>query len=269
MILSWRRIWGTTFRHLIQFPTDFNKLSSTFYWPFMDILVFGYLSIGMSTCSPTIKTMALLSNIILWQVVNRANLCVSLDLLEEFWASNILNLFATPLKLGEWILATFLDGAIVNVFLIIFCIACTWAIFGFNLLVMGWWLIPLFLLSLMSGLAIGIFCTCFLLMSGSSVQSLAWMVSWGFSLFSGVFYPIEVLPAWLQVIAKVLPFHHTFDAVALLIERQGDTVIAVREIWERLFYSFATNCLFLGIVLLCFAAAFSYSKRKGLARLCD
>lgn len=268
MILSWRRIWGTTFRHLIQFPTDFNKLSSTFYWPFIDILVFGYLSIGMTTGSLGTKTMILLSNIILWQIVNRANLCVSLDFLEELWAANLLNLFATPLKLGEWVVATFLDGAIVNIALLSFCIFCTWIIFGFNLFILGWWLIPLFILALMSGLAIGIFSTCFLIAGGSGIQSLAWMVSWGFSLFSGVFYPIEILPGWLQVIAQILPFHHTFDTVTILIEKI-ETPHGSFDIWERLFYSFTTNCFFLGIVLLCFAIAFAYSKRKGLARLCD
>src|SRR3989339_1572043 len=211
--MKWHRIWGITVRHLVQFA-DFNKLSPTLYWPFCDILIFGYLSIGIiSEGGSNTSSLVLLFSIVFWQFVNRANLCISLDLLEEIWASNITNLFATPLTLGEWIAATFVDAVIVNIFLLLFCAAILYLVFGVSMLILGWWILPFFILTLLSGFSIGLFTTSFLLMWGNQVQSLAWMVSWGFALFSGVFYPLSTLPHWLQTTSRVLPFCHTFEAI--------------------------------------------------------
>ncbi len=260
--MKWHRIWGITIRHLVQF-SEFNKLSSTLYWPFCDILIFGYLSLGLLSQGGTnIASLILLFNVVFWQFVNRANLCVSLDFLEEIWSSNITNLFATPLTLGEWICATFVDAFIVNVSLLLFCAILLYFIFGVSLLILGWWIIPFFLLTLFSGFCIGVFTTSFLLIWGNRDQSIAWMVSWGFALFSGVFYPLSTLPLWLQKIACALPFCHTFEAISVLLK---DNVAP----WQQIFNSFVFNGIYTCLSLMIFFAAFANGKRKGLSRLRD
>ena len=44
----------------------------------------------------------LLTGVVFWQVVWRANYEISVNLLEEFWNQNMVNLFATPLTVWEW-----------------------------------------------------------------------------------------------------------------------------------------------------------------------
>ena len=203
--MKWHRIWAMVVRHLRQLPSDFNKLSSIVYWPFLDIVIFGFVGswVDSFTMLDTTK-LILITNVVLWQIVVRADFGVSLNLLEEIWAHNISNLFSTPLTIWEWICATFIEGIIMLLGITAFCGIVVYLLYGYNIISLGFWLVPIIFLMFLSGLSIGFFTSSLLIYWGARIQTLAWMIGWIFAPVSGAYHPITVLPECLQTVAPLV-----------------------------------------------------------------
>ncbi len=261
--MKWHRIWAMVVRHLRQLPTDFNKLSSIVYWPFLDIVIYGFIGIWLdqSIHSPDMR-FVLLTNVALWQAVVRADFGVSLNLLEEIWAHNVTNLFSTPLTIWEWISAAFIEGLIMLAALTAFCVAVVYGFYHYNILELGVWFVPILLLTYISGLAIGFLTSSLLVYWGVRVQVLAWMVGWMFAPVSGAYYPVSVLPAWMQTIAHALPLHYATVSTHMVLAEHASPL-------EMLIKGYALGIFYLSISIALFIYMFNKSKDRGLQRLRD
>ena len=258
------RILAISYRHLSEFKRDFNRVSVVFYWPAIDILLFGYVSLWLakSGAGQANEPIILLTNTVLWQVVNRSSLGLSLDLLEELWTKNIANIFASPLTLPEWFTGVLIECWILNLFLLTYCGSLAFAVYGVNILMLGWWLAAAIFLAFLTGLVMGLFATSCVLVWGRRVQSIVWMLGWGFSVISGAFYPLAILPPWLQKTATYFPFKSAFISIRTLIETG-------QQPWHEFTTGLMLNGMYLVLGFVLFASAFRYSKRNSLERLCQ
>jgi ABC-2 type transport system permease protein len=93
------------------------------------------------------------------------------------------------------------------------------AFFGFNLWAMGFALAAFFLNLILTSWAIGIFVAGLLLRNGLGAESMAWTIMFLFLPLTCVYYPVGVLPYWLQYVAWCLPPTYVFEGMrALLID---------------------------------------------------
>lgn len=258
------RIWAMVVRHLRQLPSDFNKLSSIVYWPFLDIVIFGFVGawIDVSTGSQETRWV-LLTNVALWQVVVRADFGVSLNLLEEIWSQNVTNLFSTPLTISEWISAVFVEGVIMLVAITLFCAGVVFTLYNYNIFSLGLWFFPIVGLMFISGLAIGFFTSSLLIYWGVRVQALAWMIGWVFAPVSGAYNPTNILPGWLQIIAHMLPLHYATESTQVLLTQPGQSPA------NLLITGYILGLFYLSLSILLFVFMFNKSKDRGLHRLKD
>lgn len=253
------RILAIVYRYLID-HNSIDRLGFIFYWPLLDIVLWFFASTWLS--SQTTTGIALIASAICWQIILRAQNDVGLNLLEEIQYHNISNLFATPLKLSEWIAATMIIGIVMNSISTITCSTFAWLISGFNILSFGWHLIPILFGLYLSGLVMGYIVASILIYTGMQAQSFAYMIGWFFSIFGGVFCPPDLLPLPLQFIARLLPISYIFTTIRTL---------AIDHFFNWSTYStgILLNGLYLIVVLLIFNYAFRKSCKKGLARLVD
>ena len=86
--------------------------------------------------------MVVLTGVVFWQVVWRANYEISVNLLEEFWNQNLVNLFATPLSVREWSISLVALGMIKNLLTLIVGIGGVWLLYRLNIFEVGWMLLP-------------------------------------------------------------------------------------------------------------------------------
>ncbi len=100
--MSGRRVAAMVMRHLYMFPRTLENWAEAIYWPVMDLLVWGLTTRWVESSSRELPLLALvvLTGVVFWQVVWRASYEISVNLLEEVWNQNLVNLFATPLKVG-------------------------------------------------------------------------------------------------------------------------------------------------------------------------
>ncbi len=261
--MKWHRIWAVTLRHLRQFTRDFNEISSTFFWPFINVLLFGFIGLWMArdVNDPT-RQLQLLAGIMVLQIINRSTISTALSFFEELKSRNLTNLFASPVTLHEWIAASCLKGLITCSIVFAFCTATIKIVFGINILTVGFWLIPIMLLAILSSLSLGFIAITVLLRWGMNGNSIIWMLPSIFNIISGALYPIAIIPQALQTVAYYLPFIYQFDALHLLIK---SNIISAHLLLTCL----AINIIYLIFTYALLVRSFKKSTRLGLDRLMD
>lgn len=253
--MSWHRIRAIIMRHLVQLPQDVNQWASILFWPLLNILLFG--TTGSWLHEPSSNALfALVSGVALWQLVVRTNFGVSLSLLQEILSHNVTNLFSSPLSIAEWICAIIIYGAIFGTVTMLFCVGVVWYLFGFNMLNLGLYLIYTTIQLLIAGTGIGFLGASLLMLWGTRVQTLIFIVGVGTAPLSGAFYPIHMLPPTLQKIAYCLPFSHIFSGLFTYIQEDVWS-------WYNIAYATMTNATIFIISIICFVTSFMISKDTG------
>jgi ABC-2 type transport system permease protein len=258
--MNLQRIRAVVGRNLILNYRGFDPLTDIFYWPLFDIIVWGYTGRLMQSAGGESTTMIWLTGLIIWHGCVRANLDVCLSFLSELWSRNVVNLFATPLELSEWMVASMILGLIDGVITLFYGAALIALFYGVHILSLGWLLVPLFFLLLMSGWSIGFFSGGWLVYGGQSKQKIVWVLAWFFLPFSAVFYPLSLLPSWVATIARAFPMAYAYEGLR-------DYMLSGAFPGKYLIASFLLNCFYLTLSMLFFKTMYNKSRVKGLARL--
>jgi ABC-2 type transport system permease protein len=221
--LAWLRIRAVARRHRYVLQRSPHRLFDVTIWPLVDVLLFG--SIGAFVAhQPGGGAKAfgyLLAGIVLWHVIYQSQIAVSTGFLEETWSRNLLNLMVTPLKESEYVLGVALFGFVKLVMGVGLVAVTALVFFSFNITKLGVGLIPIAAILLMVGWVIALFVIGVVLRFGSGAEALAWGILFAVLPLSGVFYPVDALPAVVRPLAIALPTTHAFNAMRTLLDKQG------------------------------------------------
>lgn len=213
------RIWGIFLRYYYNLLRTYDRLVDMFFWPFLDLLLWGLTSryiIASGTASNTIL-LALLGGIILWIFPWRGQYEITVSLLEDLWNRNLVNLFATPILFSEWIITLMLIGIVKSSVSFAFASLIAYLLYATNLYTFGLLLLPWAGILIMFGWVFGLIIASLIMRYGTKIQTLAWMSIAVISPFAGVYYPISILPQWAQKVAHYLPVSHVFEAMRSVI----------------------------------------------------
>ncbi|MEA2485189.1 MAG: type transport system permease protein [Actinomycetota bacterium] len=221
--LSWLRIKAVARRHAYVLRRGPHRLFDVTVWPVVDVLLFGSIGAFVST-QPGVGHTAygyLLTGIVLWHVVYQSQIALSTGVLEETWSRHILSLMVTPMTEFEYAAGVALFG-LVKLALGVGLVALVAALaFAFNITTLGWGLLPIVAILLVTGWVISLFVIGCMFRFGNGAEALTWGVLFAVLPLSGVFYPISALPAVVRPIALVLPTTHAFDAGRGLVDGRG------------------------------------------------
>jgi ABC-2 type transport system permease protein len=121
---------------------------------------------------------------------------------------------------------------------------------------MGPSLVIFFGLLMVMSWGLGLVIISMVLRFGLGAESLAWAAVFAFLPISAVYYPVEVLPWWLQPVALATPAAHVFEGMReLLINGQFS--------WEHFFWAAGLASLYLLIGIITFRAAFQAARADG------
>ncbi len=108
----------------------------------------------------------------------------------------------------------------------------------------------------LTGWIIGVFTTSLIMRFGQEAEVLAWSMVFLFQPISCVFYPMEVLPAWLRLVAQVNPAAHVFEGMRALLATQAAPLASLG--WAS-----GLNLCYLGAVIFWFHYTFQVCKERG------
>tara|TARA_B100000470_G_scaffold203916_1_gene177652 strand:+ start:287 stop:847 length:561 start_codon:yes stop_codon:yes gene_type:complete len=176
--------------------------------------------------------------------------------LEEIWSRNFTNLFVAPLKVSEIITALTATALLRTLIGIVPAVLIATPFFGVSLFSLGPTLILLFLSLYLFGITLGLLVTAGLLRYGPAFENIAWSSLFLLAPLGCVYYPLSILPNWLQMLAKGLPLVYIFEeARSILINNTVN--------YSNITSALALNLVYFTSAVVIFYLAFSGARNKG------
>ena len=256
---SFRRVYAMVLRYLYLLLGSWPRIIELIYWPSVQVILWGLISQFLRTNSSFIAQAGgvLIAGVLLWDVLFRAQLGVAVSFLEEVWARNLGQLFVTPLRPYELMTSLAAMSLIRTLIGTIPASLLAIPLYSYSIFDMGLPLIAFFVNLMVFGWAIGLAVSGCILRYGLGAENLAWLAIFALAPLSGVYYPISILPHWLQPVAWALPSSYVFEGMrAVLFQHVFRT--------DLLWHAAALNALYLAIGAAVFLLFFGIVRRRGL-----
>jgi ABC-2 type transport system permease protein len=209
----WLRVSALLLRHLYLYRRSHIRAGEVFFWPVMNLVLWGFITAYVQRLALSETVSFLLGGLIFWDVLYRSQMAITLSVTEEVWVKNLLNIFIAPIRTVDFLLATALMGVIRALANVLLLGSLAYILYAFNVLTMGPALLPFLASLLLFGWAVGMCTMALMLRFGQAAEALAWGVPFLLQPLSAVFYPVDVLPPWLQTLAHLLPSMYIFEGM--------------------------------------------------------
>ena len=196
-LMNGRRVKTVVRRHAYVLKRSPHRFFDVTVWPLLDVLLFGSLGAYVAQQDGASEAGApyLLAGILMFHVLYQLQIAVCTGFMEETWSRNVLNILTTPVTEAEYILGVALFGLAKLVLAMAALTVMAIAFFGFNLTSVGWGLVPITFVLLLAGWSIGMAVIGLMLRYGQSAEILAWGINFLVMALSGVFNPVDAIPA--------------------------------------------------------------------------
>lgn len=255
---SLQRIYALVLRHIYLWRSSIMRLVDSIYWPAVQMVMWGFMTQYLLPQASFVAQAAgvLLSGLLLWEVVVRGNLSLSIAFLEEIWSRNLGHLFVSPIRSWELAAGIIVASLLRTLLGMIPVSLLAWAFFGYSIYTLGLPLLAFFVILQMFSWSIGLAMSGLVMRVGQSAESFAWAAVFVLMPVSGVYYPIAVLPHWLQVVAWGLPPAYIFEGMrSIMLEKTVH--------WDMLGLAFGLSAVYLVIGFQVFQWFFRSSRQAG------
>ena len=256
--MSWNKIFALSLRHIYLIKGSFPRILDLIYWPTIQIFLWGFISKFFTLNSTFYDNTVgvILSAAILYDFLFRSSISYNMMFLEEIWSRNFTNLFIAPIKLSEIIAALTFTAIFRTLIGLIPAALLAIPFFGVSILKIGFPLIFLLITLYIFGVTLGLLVTSGLIRFGPSFENIAWASLFFLAPLGCIYYPIEILPNWLQLIAKLLPLVHIFEEMRNILIHD---IVNNYQILKAILISF----IYFVIGIFIFYLSYNGAKNRG------
>ncbi len=256
--MNWSKIFALSLRHIYLIKGSFPRILDLIYWPTIQIFLWGFISKFFTLSSSFYENTVgiILSAAILYDFLFRSSISYNMMFLEEIWSRNFTNLFIAPIKLSEIISALTFTAIFRTLIGLIPASIIAIPLFGVSIFKIGFPLIFLLTTLYIFGVTLGLLVTSGLLRFGPAFENIAWASLFFLAPLGCIYYPIEILPYWLQIIAKLLPLVHIFEEMRNILIYD---IINYYQILKATLISF----IYFVIGIIVFYWSYSGAKNRG------
>jgi ABC-2 type transport system permease protein len=256
--MDWYKIYGLSLRHIYLIKGSFPRILDLIYWPSIQVFLWGFISefftVNSTYYSNTVGV--ILTAAILYDFLFRSSISYNMMFLEEIWSRNFSNLFIAPIKISEIIAALTMTAIFRTLIGLVPAVLLAIPLFGVSIFKLGVPLIFLLTSLYIFGISLGLLVTAGLLRFGPSFENIAWASLFFLAPFGCIYYPIEILPESLQLIAKALPLVHIFEEMRnILINNTVNNL--------QIFKSVLISLIYFSIGVFVFYLAYYGAKKRG------
>ena len=211
--MNFNKILALSLRHVYLIKGSFPRILDLIYWPTVQIFLWGFISKFFTLSSSYFENTVgiILSAAILYDFLFRSSISYNMMFLEEIWSRNFTNLFIAPIRISEIITALTITAIFRTLIGLIPAALLAIPFFGVSIFKIGTPLIFLLISLYIFGVTLGLLVTSGLVRFGPSFENIAWASLFFLAPLGCIYYPIEILPNWLQIIAKFFPLVHIFE----------------------------------------------------------
>ena len=236
-----------------------SRIVPLFAWVVVDVVLWGLITRYLNTFTGAGHNFvpALLGAVLLWDFLTRVMQGVTMAFFEDVWARNFLNVFATPIRISEYVTGLVTASVATSAVGLIVMVIVATAVFGLPLATYGMFLGPFLAVLFLLGIALGIAGISIVLRLGPAAEWFIWPLPAILSPFASVFYPVASLPPWMQAISRLLPPTYVFEGMRSIVLRQGAPT-------APLLWGAGLAVLYVGLACLLFVRVHRYAVRTGL-----
>src|SRR5438046_680635 len=255
---SFHRVMAMVLRYLYLLRSSWPRILELIYWPAVQLFMWGFLQLYISQNAGFFARAGglFIGAVLMWDILFRGQLGFPVSFIEEMWARNLANLMISPLRPLEFV------GALMIMSLIRLAIGMgpvsllAMAFFGFNLYGLGLALAAFFVNLILTSWAIGILVSGLVLRNGLGAESLAWTIMFLLLPLTCVYYPVTILPHWLQAVAWALPPTYVFEGMRELL---------INHVFraDLMVHALALNAVFFAVAIAGFVALLDSARRQG------
>jgi ABC-2 type transport system permease protein len=256
---SLNRILALVERHAYLLLKSWPRLLSMAYYPTVTMIMWGFVTVYLR---PTNNFLAdapglFIGAVLLWDILFRGQLGVSLTFFEEMYSRNLGNLFVSPLRAWELIVGQLAMSMLRTLIGVGAACLFAWLLFHYSIFSLGFPLLAFFVNLIVCGWAIGLAVSGLVLRWGLGAEELAWAAVFLLAPVSGIYYPIDVLPGWLQVVAHSIPTSYVFEGMrGVLLQHVFRTDLFVAAL--------AINAVYIAIGVALYLLAIGYARKHGM-----
>jgi len=219
LLASLTRIGALIRRHIYLLRGSWPRVLELMYWPTMQMVLWGFMTVFLIGNSSWVARASgvLISAVLLWDVLFRSQLGVALVFMEEMWSRNLGHLFVSPLRPYELVAALLVMSLIRALIGVGGAALIAMPLFDYSIFSLGLPLLAFFINLLVMGWAVGLLVSGVVLRYGLGAESMAWFLVFAVQPITGVYYPLDVLPVWLQNVAFFLPSSHVFEGMRAVL----------------------------------------------------
>jgi ABC-2 type transport system permease protein len=256
--ISFHRIGAMILRYWYLLISSWPRLLELMYWPILQVITWGFLQTYIAQNAGYFARAGgtLIGAVILWDILFRGQLGFSISFLEEMWARNLGNLMMSPLKPIEFLLALMAMSLIRLALGVIPMMLLALYVFHFNFFGLGLPAVAFFCNLIFTSWAVGIFVSGLVLRNGLGAESIVWTLMFALMPLACVYYPVRVLPHWLQQISWCLPPTYVFEGLRALLTEQVFRA-------DLMASALAINAVLLAASFAAFLALLNSARRHG------
>jgi ABC-2 type transport system permease protein len=256
--LAPHRVGAMVLRYVYLLRSSWSRVLDLIYWPAVQLIVWGFLQFYVIQHSSFFARAAglFIGAVLMWDILFRGQLGFSVSFLEEMWSRNLANLMISPLRPIEFVCALMVMSIIRLAIGMVPVTLLAILFFDFNVYALGFALAAFFANLILTSWAVGIVVSGVVMRNGMGAESLAWTVMFVLMPLTCVYYPVAVLPAWLQGVAWMLPPTYVFEGMrALILDRvfRADLMAA----------ALALNAVYFCIAVAVFLSLLRSARRIG------
>ncbi len=259
--MKFHRIYGLMLRNFYAFRKNMDRLTDSFYWPTIDLIMWGLTSqFFMNMGGGNNVLLMVLSGLVMWLILWKSQYEISVNLLDELWNKNLINLFVSPVTFTEWLVSALILGIIKVIASFSFALGIAYLLYKVRIFDYGLQFLPYMLVLLLSGWTVGIFVTGLIFRYGTKIQAFAWTMVWVFGPFSAIYFPVSILPIWAQQISKFIPMSYAFEGM------RGVISTGIID-YQKFFIGVSLACIYLSLSLVFLYRSFAKVMQKGLLKV--
>lgn len=252
-------IFAVVLRQYYLIRGSYARFIPLFVWVAVDMVLWGFLTRYLNNVSdgPIDFIPVLLGGILFWHFLMRTMQGVTLAFCEDVWARNLLNIFATPLSIIEYLAGLVVTSVLTSILGLVVMLFVATSFFGLSFAAFGIQFIPFVLILFGFGITLGIVATSIIMRLGPSSEWLVWPIPAIISPFSGVFYPITTLPVWMQDLSKILPTSYVFESMRKIVRTNTFDI-------DSLFISAGLTVIYFLLACMFYLSTYKHAIRSGL-----
>ncbi len=236
-----------------------TRVLPMFSWVAIDIVLWGFITRYLNTFATGGFNFvpALLGAVLLWGFLTRVMQGVTQAFFEDVWSRNFLNVFATPLMISEYVIGLVVIGVCTSLVGLLVMLVLATLVFGLSMFAYGLAIIPFMMVLFLTGIALGVASSAVVLRLGPASEWMIWPIPSLISPFVGVFYPLSVLPGWMQAVSRILPPSYVFEGMRAVVAGHGVQA-------DRLLWGAGLSLVYVALAGAFFASIYRYAIRTGL-----